>query len=227
MGLPLVQRIADSLATLPPRTRAALHWAQFVVAMFGFGIGVALMLRSELGLGPWDAFHTGLNHLTGITVGMASLLMGIVVVAGGWWLGERPAIGTVINMILIAAFIDLAIPMIPPAESAAAAVAYYLVALLIAGVCSGMYISTGLGKGPRDGFTIALTRRTGLSVRQARTSVEVVVLALGWAMGGAVGVGTIMFAFLMGPAMQWGLQLFGVVTPAAAALAAADEVAIG
>lgn len=207
--------------------REALLWARFAVAMFGFAVGVALMLRSELGLGPWDVFHTGVNNLTGLTVGTASLVMGILVVAGAWWLGERPALGTVINMVLIAVFIDLMIPIVPPAGSAVAALAYYLSALLIAGICSGMYISTGLGKGPRDALTMVLTRRTRLSVRQARTSVEVVVLALGWAMGGMVGVGTLLFAFLMGPAMQWGLQLFGVVPSGATAIAPADEVAIG
>lgn len=207
--------------------REALLWARFAVAMFGFAVGVALMLRSELGLGPWDVFHTGVNNLTGLTVGTASLVMGILVVAGAWWLGERPALGTVINMVLIAVFIDLMIPIVPPAGSAVAALAYYLSALVIAGICSGMYISTGLGKGPRDALTMVLTRRTRLSVRQARTSVEVVVLALGWAMGGMVGVGTLLFAFLMGPAMQWGLQLFGVVPSGATAIAPADEVAIG
>lgn len=224
-----MQRFVTLVATAHPGTRAALRWAQFAAAMFGFAVGVALMLRSELGLGPWDAFHTGVNQLTGLTVGVASLVMGIVVVALAWWLGERPAIGTVTNMILIALFIDLAIPLVPPAESAMAALGYYLAALLIAGVCSGMYISTGLGKGPRDSLTIALTRRTGLSVRQARTSVEVVVLALGWSMGGAVGVGTVLFAFLMGPAMQWGLQLFGVLPPGAAVADAgvAEEASVG
>ena len=203
----------------------ALRWAQFSAAMLGFGVVVALMVRSELGLGPWDAFHTGLHSVTGISVGGASGLMGIVVVAIGWRLGERPALGTLVNMLMISLFIDLWLPLVPPATGPVMAAGYYAVALALAGVCSGAYISTGLGKGPRDGLTIALSRRTGLSVRQARTSVELFVLLAGWALGGAVGIGTLVFAFLMGPSMQWGLQLFGAghAAPVAAPVAMVEE----
>jgi uncharacterized membrane protein YczE len=197
--------------------RSARRWAQFTAAMFGFGVAVALMVRSNLGLGPWDAFHVGLHRLTGVTVGTASGLVGGVVGAGAWWLGERPAIGTVTNMALISLFIDVALPYVPPASGPAMALGYYGVALPLAGLCTGMYISTGLGTGPRDGLTIALSRRSGLTVRRARTLVELVVLALGWAMGGVVGVGTVIFALLIGPSMQWGLRVF-------AALPAAGEV---
>lgn len=189
--------------------RTALRWGQLVLGLFGFGLAIALMIRSGLGLGPWDAFHVGLHRLTGISIGTASLLTGLVILVGSRYLGVRPGVGTLINMVLIGIFIDLVLPRIAAAADWAWGLAYYLTALALAGLCTGLYIGAGLGKGPRDGLVVGLAQRTGWPVRRARTLIELSVLALGWSMGGVVGVGTVLFTFGIGPAMQWGMQLFG------------------
>jgi uncharacterized protein len=188
---------------------SAAEWAQFCLAMVGFGISASLMIRSGLGLGPWDSFHLGLHHLTGITVGTASIAAGMVIVAVSRLIGARPGIGTLANMLLIGIFIDVMLPFVPEVAGWLAALAYHLGGIALAGLCTGLYFATGLGKGPRDGLVVAVSARSGWPVGRVRTSIEVVVLAAGWGMGGSVGVGTVLFALLIGPAMQWGIGLFG------------------
>lgn len=175
------------------------------------------MIRSRIGLGPWDAFHVGLHKLTGITVGTASILVGAVIVAGSLALRVRPGWGTLVNMVMIGAFIDLVLPWIPPAPNFAWGLTYYLPAILLCGYATGLYIAAGLGKGPRDGLMIGVSDWTGWSISRVRTLLELGVLTLGWAMGGRVGVGTLLFAFGIGPATQWGLATWGIARQAPAA----------
>jgi uncharacterized protein len=168
-----------------------------------------LMIRSGLGLGPWDAFHVGLSRLTGVSVGTASIGVGVAIVGGSLLLGVRPGPGTVANMILIGVFIDLLLPIVPDAAGWGM-LPYHLGGIGLLGLATGMYIAAGLGKGPRDGMMLGVSARTGMSVSRVRTGIEATVLVLGWAMGGRVGVGTVLFALAIGPVTQWGLQLFGV-----------------
>jgi uncharacterized membrane protein YczE len=188
-----------------------LRWTQFMAGLFGFGLSIALMMRSDLGLGPWDAFHVGLHDLTGISVGTASILAGVVIVLGTSFIGERPGIGTLVNMVMIGVFLDLILPYVPVAHGWAWGLAYFLAGIALCGFSTGMYIAPGLGKGPRDGLAIRVSERSGWPVRRVRTLVELAVLGAGWAMGGPVGVGTILFSVLIGPSMQWGMQLFGLL----------------
>jgi len=188
---------------------------QLVVGLFGYALAVALMIRSGLGLGPWDAFHVGLHTLTGLTVGVASILTGLVILAGSLLLGVRPGVGTVANMVLIGAFTDLLLPVVPPAGGWLTGVPYFVAGAALVGACTGMYIAAGFGSGPRDGLMLALSRRYGWPVRRVRTGIELSALGAGWWMGGVVGVGTVLFAATAGPSVQWGLRLFGVVPPAA------------
>jgi uncharacterized protein len=195
------------------RRSLASRWLQLLVGLFGFGLSIPLMIRSGLGLGPWDAFHLGINRLTGISVGTASILVGLVIVLGGVVLGIRPGPGTIANMILVGVFIDLTLPWIPPVSAWAYGLAYYAVAIGISGICTGMYIAAGLGNGPRDGLMIGLSRWRGWPVRRTRTAIEVFVLLAGWLMGGTIGVGTVIFALSIGPAVQAGLHAFGALPP--------------
>lgn len=189
-------------------------WTQLVTGLFAYGLAIALMVRSRLGLGPWDAFHVGIHNLTGMSIGVASIVVGMVIVAGSWFIGIRPGWGTVANMILIGVFLDLLLPVLAPAADWRVGAAYYLAGIVICGLATGFYIAAGLGKGPRDGLMIGLSQRSGWPVGRVRTAIEVSVLALGWAMGGAVGVGTLLFAFGIGPATQWGLRVCGVAEAA-------------
>lgn len=185
------------------------RWLRLLGGLFVFGLATALMIRSGLGLGPWDAFHVGLHLLTGMTVGTAAILVGLVIVVGTWFMGVRPGVGTIANMILIGVFVDLLLPVVPHA-SGWAALPYHLIGIGLVGVATGLYISPGLGIGPRDGLMLALAQRTGQPVGRVRTGIEIAVLALGWMMGGTVGVGTILFALGIGPVTQSSLRRFGI-----------------
>lgn len=189
--------------------RSVRAWAQLLVGLLAFGIAISLMVQSRLGLGPWDAFHAGLHRLTGMSLGMATVVTGVVILVGSFFLGIRPGWGTIANMVLIGIFIDLLLPWMPPAQGAIWGLTYYAPAILLCGLATGVYIAAGLGKGPRDGLMIGLSVRSGWPVRRVRTLIELVVLLLGWTMGGRVGVGTLLFAFGIGPATQWGLAIFG------------------
>lgn len=175
-----------------------------------FGFAVALMIQSGLGLGPWDAFHYGLHRLTGMSVGAAIILVGVVIVAGTYLINVRPGPATIANMILIGVAADVMLLLLQPAGSWFAAVVMFVAGVLLTGFATGMYIGAGLGEGPRDGLMIGISRRTGFNVGRVRTGLEIVVLGIGWAMGGVVGIGTIIFALTIGPATQWSLQLFGM-----------------
>lgn len=190
--------------------RGIRAWAQLVAGLFGFAVAVSLMVRSRLGLGPWDAFHVGLHRLTGLSLGTASIVTGVAIVAGSLFLGVRPGWGTLANMLLIGIFIDLLLPWVPQASSMVWGLAFYAPAILLCGLATGVYIDAGLGKGPRDGLMIGLSVRSGWPVGRVRMLIELTVLSLGWVMGGRVGAGTVLFAFGIGPATQWGLNIFGV-----------------
>lgn len=179
-----------------------------MTGLFGWGLAIALFIRSHIGLGPWDAFHYGVHLKTGITVGTASILAGLFIVFVNLTLRVRPGLATVANMIFIGLFTDLLLPLIPDATSFAGGIAYFAFAIPLSGLASGMYIGAGFGQGPRDGLMVALTLRTRWSVRTIRTLIELSVLGIGWLLGGTVGLGTILFTVTIGHAVQWGLRVF-------------------
>jgi uncharacterized protein len=191
----------------PPRSLVA-RWAQLLAGFFVFAVAIVLMLRADLGLGPWDAFHVGLHLQTGMSVGMASIVAGLVIVLGTLLIGVRPGLGTLANMVVIGLFVDLLLPWMPVAEGWSSGLLYFLTGVALCGVATGMYIAAGLGKGPRDGLMVGLSQRTGWPVRRVRLALELSVLALGWLMGGKIGVGTLIFTATIGNSAQWGLQLF-------------------
>lgn len=203
--------LAKPRALATPRDRHRthlLHSAQLVLGLFIFGLSVVLMIRAELGLGPWDAFHVGLSELTGISVGMVMNAVGLVIVVGALAIRVRPGPGTIANMILIGIFADLLLPHIPTAPGAIFPWVYLLAGITLCGAATGLYIGAGYGAGPRDGLMVGIAERTGWSIRLVRTLIEVSVLGFGWAMGGKIGFGTVAFTLLVGPAAQWGLAVF-------------------
>lgn len=162
------------------------------------GLGIAGMVRSNLGLGPWDVLHQGLSRLTGIPIGTVGIIVGFVVL--GLWipLRERPGLGTLLNVIVIGVVIDLTLLWLPEPQTLLVRAAFLASGPLLFGVGSGFYIGAGLGAGPRDGVMTGLARR-GLPVGAVRAAIEVTVLVLGWLLGGTVGVGTVLFAVTIGP----------------------------
>lgn len=173
-----------------------------------FGLGIALMAEAGLGLGPWEAFHQGLGRLTGQEIGTISVLLGIPILLLWWPLGERPGIGTLLNVVLIGTSTNIGIALLPSAVGVGAQLGMMLAGLVIIGIGSGAYLAADLGAGPRDGLMTGLHRRFGWSIRRARTLVEVTVLVLGWLLGGTIGLGTVAFAFGIGPLVQFFLGVF-------------------
>jgi uncharacterized membrane protein YczE len=189
----------------------ARRWLQLTAGLFVYGVAMTLLIRSGLGLGPWDAFHVGLSRLTDTSVGVVIAGVGLVIIVGGLFIGVRPGPGTVANMLLIAMFVDLLLPVMPEAGPWLG-IPYHLGGIVLTGVATGLYISPKLGKGPRDGLMIGIAERTGWSVKRVRTGIEFSVLLLGWLMGGRIGLGTLLFALGIGPATEWGLGLFGATS---------------
>lgn len=188
---------------------AATRALALLVGLSGYGLSMAMMVRSGLGLDPWDVFHQGLALRTGMTIGLASAVVGVAVLLAWIPLRNRPGIGTVANVVVIAVTVDLALWLIPTPTSMAVRIALMLGAVVLNAISTVLYIGAGLGPGPRDGLMTGLVVRTGRSVRLVRTTIEVSVLTVGWLLGGTVGIGTVVYAFGIGPLVQ----LFVRLTP--------------
>ncbi|WP_214111134.1 membrane protein YczE [Acrocarpospora catenulata] len=177
------------------------------LALYGAGIG--LQIESTLGNDPWDAFHQGLAVRTGWSIGTWIILVGALVMVFWIPLRQKPGIGTISNIVLLGLFADATIWLAPTPSHLAVRTAYLTVAIVLVGFATALYISAGLGPGPRDGLMTGL-HRLGLSIRMARTLIEVSVLVTGWLLGGVVGVGTLAFALLIGPCTQVFMRLLKV-----------------
>lgn len=186
------------------------RWVQLACGIIIFGLSAALMIQSGLGLGPWDALHVGLHRLTGMSVGIATIIVGAVIVAGTYLIKVRPGAGTLANMVFIGVFTDVFLVYVPPVSGLPFQLAVFMGGVMLCAFATGLYISAGLGKGPRDGLMIGISQLSGWRVGPVRTGIEVIVLIVGWLMGGTVGIGTLIFAATIGPATQWGLRLFGM-----------------
>ncbi|HEX5144305.1 MAG TPA: hypothetical protein VFW21_10595 [Mycobacterium sp.] len=168
---------------------------------------MALMVRAGLGLDPWDVFHQGLALRSQWTIGTASVVVGAVVLLAWLPLRNRPGFGTLANIVVIGVTVDAVLAVLPAPAALPARVAMMLGAVLLNAFATVLYIGAGLGPGPRDGLMTGLVRRTGGSVRLVRTAIEVLVLTVGWLLGGAVGVGTLVYALGIGPSVQLLLRL--------------------
>lgn len=162
------------------------------------GMGLSLLVRADLGLDPWDVFHQGISDRTGIPIGTVSIFTGAAVLVAWLPLRERIGLGTMLNVLLIGLTIDATLSVLEAPDAPAVRVTFLLVGIVLFAVGSGFYIGAGLGPGPRDGLMTSIHHR-GHSIRVVRTSIELVVLATGWALGGTVGVGTVLFAVSIGP----------------------------
>lgn len=196
----------------PPRTDLSI-WSRRFALLFGglflFGVGIAVMAQSRMGLGPWEAFHQGISRQTGLELGTVSILVGIPVLLAWIPLGQKPGIGTVLNILCIGVVTNAALTVLPLPESLSMRLLWMVAGILIIGAGSGMYLSAELGAGPRDGLMMGIYRRTGLSVGVVRTLLEVSVLVLGGLLGGTIGLGTVGFALGIGPVVQVVFRLLG------------------
>jgi uncharacterized membrane protein YczE len=184
-----------------------LRLAQLYGGLVLYGVSSSLLVLARLGLDPWDVFHQGLARHTPFAIGTWAILVGAAVLLLWIPLRQRPGIGTVSNVVLIGATMDLVLGHVHPPHGLAARIACLVVGVFLNGVATGAYIGAGLGPGPRDGLMTGLAAR-GHSIRVVRTGLEVTVLVTGWLLGGTVGVGTVLYALSIGPLAHVFIPLF-------------------
>jgi uncharacterized membrane protein YczE len=167
-----------------------------------FGAGISLVVGADLGLGPWDVFHQGLSKRTGLPIGTVIILVGSAALLLWIPLRQQLGLGTLLNTVEIGLVVNVTLPRLRTVDAIAARVAFLAGGLILVAVGSGLYIGSRLGPGPRDGLMVGLHQRCGLSIRAARTLIEISALTVGWMLGGSVGVGTVLFAVAIGPLVQ-------------------------
>ncbi|SVB29831.1 uncharacterized protein METZ01_LOCUS182685 [marine metagenome] len=196
---------ADPMTTRPPaRTLMIL-----IIGLWIFGTGDAMLIAAGIGNTPWTVLAEGIALNISWSVGQATFLVSILVLLLWIPLKERPGIGTILNVVFIAAAIEVMVPRLPVPDSQAMAVAEVLAGVLLIGIGSGIYLTANLGPGPRDGWMTGLQRTSGIPIARVRGGIEVSVLVLGWLMGGTFREGTILFAVLIGPVVAICLNLAG------------------
>lgn len=177
--------------------------SQLLVGLVLYGVSMAMLVRSGLGVDPWDVFHQGLANHVPLSFGQVTIAVGALVLLLWIPLRQRPGLGTVLNVVVIGLAADAGLAVIPVADSWLAGTGLMLGGVAANGLAGALYVGARLGPGPRDGLWVALTQRTGHSIRLVRTVLEVTVVAVGWLLGGVVGIGTVIYALSIGPLVQW------------------------
>lgn len=184
---------------MPSPSELARRVPRCVGGLALFGAGIGLIVRADLGLAPWDVFHQGVSERTGISIGTVIILVGVVLMLLWIPLRQRMGIGTVLNALEIGLVVDVVLAVVPELGSTLTRWLAFVAGLCLVGLGGGLYIGSGLGPGPRDGLMVGLHERFGWSIRLSRTIVELCAFTAGWLLGGSVGVGTVVFAFGIGP----------------------------
>jgi len=172
-----------------------------------FGTGEALLVVAELGNGPWTVLAEGLTMWTPLTIGSATFVISCLVLLLWIPLRERPGLGTIANAIVIAAALQVGVWFLPHPDAMWLRVLFVLIGIAAIGLGSGLYLTTNLGPGPRDGWMTGIHTKFDIPVARVRLAIEITVLVLGFLLGGTVGLGTVIFALLIGPSVGWGLRL--------------------
>ncbi|OFE16057.1 hypothetical protein BA895_20830 [Humibacillus sp. DSM 29435] len=196
------------LANLTPREqlragRLTRRLTQLMVGLTLYGLSMAMMIRGALGLDPWDVFHSGLASRVPLTFGQVTIVVGALVLLLWWPLRQWPGFGTIANVVVIGVAADVGLGLLTTPDTIWARGLLLAFGIVLNGLAGGLYIGSQLGPGPRDGLMTGFARRTGLSIRVVRTTIEVVVLVVGWVLGGPVGVGTVLYAVSIGPLVQF------------------------
>ena len=178
-----------------------------VLGLILFGIGEALLVTANIGVSPWFVLHQGLAFKTGYSIGITTFIVSIVVLLLWFPLKQKPGIGTILNAILISVVLDLSLLILPYPTDFFYQLIQVILGILIIGIGSGFYLAANLGPGPRDGLMVGLQKKTNLPIALVRAILEISVVSIGWYLGGIVGVGTLMFAFGIGPAIALSLYL--------------------
>jgi uncharacterized membrane protein YczE len=188
----------------------------FLVLVFGlwlFGTGEAFLINASLGQSPWTVLADGLAQTLNLTIGQTTFITSVIVLLLWIPLKRKPGLGTLMNILVISVAIDVMIPILPSPENVVAQSVQVLVGIMLTGIASALYITCNVGPGPRDGLMTGLNEKTGVRVGRVRTGIEVVVLTIGWLLGGVVGVGTLLFALLIGQSVAISFGLVERISP--------------
>lgn len=180
---------------------------QLLIGLFLYGVAIAMMIRAGLGVSPWDVLSQGVSLQTGLAFGLVTNLIGLAVLLLWIPIREKPGIGTVLNVLLIGPSAEVGLWLIPAQTELWAQILLFAGGLVLLAIATGLYIGARFGPGPRDGLMTGIHRRYGVRIWVVRTTIEVVVLAAGWVLGGTVGLGTVAFAALIGPMVNFTLPL--------------------
>jgi uncharacterized membrane protein YczE len=184
---------------------------QLFVGLILYGVSMACMVESQLGLNPWDVFHQGLSKVTGISFGWVVILLGIPIMLLWIPLRQRPGLGTLANLVVIGLVVDRALALLPAGGTLPARVGYLVTGILLNAVATALYIGSRFGPGPRDGLMTGIVSRfPRLSIRVVRTAIELTVLGVGFLLGGTAGIGTVAYALGIGPLVHLLLPIFTV-----------------
>jgi uncharacterized membrane protein YczE len=181
--------------------------AFLIIGLVLFGLGEALLVAAGVGVSPWTVFAEGLTNVTGWSLGFATFVISVSVLLLWIPLRQAPGIGTILNAIIIASVLEHVLPLLPTFETFVANAALALLGVLVTGFGGAIYLIANLGPGPRDGLMAGLQTVTGQPIALVRTCLELTVVTIGWALGGTLGLGTILFALGIGPAMATGMQI--------------------
>jgi uncharacterized membrane protein YczE len=200
------------------RWRAASRWrtrpstfAILLVGLWLFGTGEAMLVASTLGNAPWTVLSQGLSSRFPISIGVATFLVSVTVLLLWIPLRERPGLGTISNAVVIALSLQVMVTVLPTPGNVVVRLLMVLGGIVVIGIGSGLYLTTNLGPGPRDGWMTGIHLRTGWPISAVRLGIEATVLVIGWLLGGTVGIGTVLFALLIGPSVGYGLKAAGAL----------------
>ncbi|MGM7696946.1 YczE/YyaS/YitT family protein [Microbacterium sp. A84] len=181
-----------------------------MVGLFLYGMGIAFMVRGEIGAAPWDVLSQGIARHVPLSFGVITILTSIVVLLFWLPLRQRYGIGTLLNALLVGPSADIGLFLIPAGQALWLRVGFFVIGLLVLAAATGLYIGAHFGPGPRDGLMTGLHNRTGWPIWIVRTGLEIIVVVIGWSLGGNVGIGTLAFAVLVGPLCQYFMRIFAV-----------------
>ena len=193
------------------QSRFPQRFVKLVFGLFIYGVGLAMMVNAQIGIAPWDVLAQGISVQTGLSFGQATVFVSALVLLVWIPLKVKPGLGTVMNAILVGLFADLAMPYIPEPTIYWQKLALFIAGMLLISFATGLYISCGMGKGPRDGLNMGLAAKFKSPFWIARTAVEIVVVSLGFILGGQVREGTLIFALAIGYLNQLAMRLFKLV----------------
>jgi uncharacterized membrane protein YczE len=188
-----------------------IRLVNLLVGLAFYGLGLAMMVKASVGVPPWDVLSQGLASQLGLSFGQATILVSALVLLFWIPLRVKPGLGSILNALLVGLFADLALPLLPKTEIYWQQALMFVLGMLLISFATGMYISSGMGKGPRDGLMMGLAQKFNIPFWIARTSVEIIVVSVGFALGGQVREGTLLFAISIGYLNQLGLRIFRLV----------------